>query len=441
MTLPRIEPPDPSITQVIPTLAAIKQPLLAHGVNLQFSYIQDTFGNVTGGVKQGATYASALYMLLDVDLGKMAGLSGLTFRANAYQIQGAGLSINNIYNYATISSIEARSTTRLVELWLEQKFLNDLASIRVGQLAADNEFFSSEFDALYVNGTFGWATIFSANLPGSGPGYPLATPGARLKLTPNEHLTLLAGLFNGDPAGTGFSGKEQAVDPAGINFRLHDPALLFGEAQFAYNQDKASSGLAGTVKLGAWYHLGTFNDNHFGFDGKSLADPTGVGVPLAYAGDYSVYGVIDQMIWRLDGDNPKKGVGVFGRIAASPGDRNLMDFYADAGVNFIGIVPHRPNDTFGFAASYSRLSPSVAALDRDNAFFTGKLSAERDYELALELTYQAVVVAGWTVQPDFQYIVHPGGGSPDPANPAQRIPNAAVIGLRRQRIPVRAGQE
>lgn len=425
-----LETPDPSISTSVPALGDLKQALLAQGVNFQLSYLQDTFGNVTGGVQQGATYNSALYMLADADLGKLAGLSGATFRINAFQIQGTGLSIANIYNYSTVSSIEARPTTRLVELWLEQKIFDDHASIRIGQLAADAEFFTSEFDALYVNGTFGWATLFAANLPGSGPGYPLATPGVRAKVAPNEHLTLLAGLFNGDPAGTGFTGLEQIADPNGVNFRLHDPALWFGEAQYSYNQDKDLPGLAGTVKVGGWYHFGSFNDNHFGYDGKSLADPTGVGVPIAYNGDFAVYGVVDQMLWRLPGDDPKQGVAVFARAAGSPADRNLMDFYADAGVNLIGVLTQRPKNSFGVAAAFSRISPSVAAFDRDLVFFSGELSSVRNYELAIELTYQANILPGWIIQPDAQYIVHPGGGSPDPANPATRIPNAAVIGLR-----------
>jgi porin len=230
----------------------------------------------------------------------------------------------------------------------------------------------------------------------------LATPGARLKVTPNEHVTLLAAIFNGDPAGTGFTGLEQIKDPAGINFRLNDPPLLFGEAQFSYNQDKASSGLAGTVKIGAWYHFGAFDDNHFGFDGKSLADPEPNGEPLTHTGNYAIYGVIDQMLWRLPGDDPKKGVGAFARIAGSPEDRNLMDFYADAGVNFIGVLAQRPDDVFGCAAAFSRLSPPVTAFDQDSVFFSGELSAVRNYELALELTYQAQILPGWTVQPDFQ---------------------------------------
>jgi porin len=430
---PRAQLPDtiePSIASEIPALMDLKQAFLSKGVNFQLSYIQDAMGNPTGGVQQGATYNSALYMLVDADLAKLAGLTGATFRVNAFQIQGLGLSYANVYNLSTLSSVEARPTTRLVELWFEQKLFSDLASIRIGQLAADTEFFTSEFGGLYVNGTFGWATMFAGNLPGSGPGYPFATPGARVKWTPNEHLTLLAAIFNGDPAGTGFSGDEQIANRNGVNFRLRGPALLFGEAQYAYNQDKASSNLAGTVKLGGWFHFGNFYDNHFAYDGFSLADPAGVGSPKSYNGDYTLYGVIDQMLWRLPGDDPKKGVAAFARVAGAPGDRNLINFYAEGGVNFMGMLPQRPGDAFGLGAAYTHMAPSISAFDRDTAFFAGEISAVRDFELALELTYQAIIVPGWTVQPDLQYVVHPGGGVADPVNPATRIPNAFVIGLR-----------
>jgi hypothetical protein len=76
----------------------------------------------------------------------------------------------------------------------------------------------------------------------------------------------------GDPSGAGFTELGGILDPAGLNFRLRDPPLLLGEVQHQYNQDKAAPGLAGTVKLGAWYHFGKLDDEHFDVDGKSLAD-------------------------------------------------------------------------------------------------------------------------------------------------------------------------
>ena len=160
---------------------------------------------------------------------------------------------------------------------------------------------------------------------------------------------------------------------------------MIGEAQYKYNQDVDSQGLAGTVKLGGWLHFGRFDDNHVGIDGKSLADPTSIGQPLVHRGDFGVYGVIDQMLWRLPGEGPKKGIGGFARVAASPSDRNLMSFYAEAGVNFIGLWTQRPDDTFGCAVAFSQLSPPLGALDRDTNFFAGEALPVRSYELALEL--------------------------------------------------------
>lgn len=427
------QPGAPSITALIPALADLKNGLLDRGINFQLSYIQDTFGNPAGGVKQGATYGSVVYMAIDADLEKFASLPGTTFRVNAYQIQGRNLSEDNIFNYSTISGFAARPTTRLFELWVEQKLLSDFASIRIGQLTADNQFFISEFgNSLFANVTFGWSNLFIQDLPGGGgPNYPLATPGVRLAVNPTDRLTLLAAVFNGDPAGTGFTGLQELEDPSGTNFRLRDPPFLIGEAQYRYNQEKDSQGLAGTIKIGGWYHFGRFDDNHFGIDGKSLADPSSNGRPLVHVGDFAAYGVIDQMLWRKSPETPKKGIGGFARVAVSPSDRNLMNLYAEAGVDFIGLWDQRPDDTFGCAAAFSSLSPSIGALDRDTALFAGEALPVRSYELALEVAYQAQIGPSWIVQPDFQYIFRPGGGVIDPVNPAvRRIPDAAVFGLR-----------
>jgi porin len=427
------EADQPSITSIIPALGDLKKGLLDRGINFQLSYIQDTFGNPVGGVRQGATYGSVLYMAIDADLAKFAGLPGTTFRVNAYQIQGRSLSDANIFNFSTISGFAALPTARLFELWVEQKLFADLASIRIGQLTADNQFFISEFGStLFVNVTFGWSNLFIQDLPGGGgPNYPLATPGVRLKVTPTNQIALLAAIFNGDPAGTGFTGLQEIKDPSGTNFRLKDPPFLIGEAQYKYNQEMNSQVLAGTIKIGGWYHFAPFDDNHFGIDGRSLASPLSNGQPLVHLGDFAIYGVIDQMLWRLPGEAPKKGIGGFARIAASPSDRNLMNFYAEAGVNFMGMWKARPDDTFGCAAAFSQLSPSISALDRDTALFAGRALPIRTYELALEATYQAQIGPSWIVQPNFQYIFRPGGGVIDPVNPAiGKIPDAAVFGLR-----------
>jgi porin len=97
----------------------------------------------------------------------------------------------------------------------------------------------------------------------------------------------------------------------------------------------------------------------------------------------------------------------------------------------MGLWSQRPDDQFVVSTSYTELSPAVRALDLDVAAFTGEKLPARNYELLLEASYQAAVMPGWTVQPVFSYVFHPGGGAVNPLDPASgRIPDAAVFGVR-----------
>jgi porin len=84
----------------------------------------------------------------------------------------------------------------------------------------------------------------------------------------------------------------------------------------------------------------------------------------------------------------------------------------------------------GAAAVYGRIG--YARLDRDRVLFTGIDRPIRDYESALEFTYEARITPWWLLQPDLQLVFHPGGyiAAPPPTPMGQPIPNAVVIGLR-----------
>src|SRR5262245_15012643 len=69
------------------------------------------------------------------------------------------------------------------------------------QLVADTQFNTSTYAFQFINSTFGWPAIFTANLPSGGPAYPFATPGVQAKPDPDKNLSLLLGVFNGDPVG------------------------------------------------------------------------------------------------------------------------------------------------------------------------------------------------------------------------------------------------
>lgn len=427
---------DPSEVPTMPSVASsfsnpdpggVRAFLGERGISYGLTYIGEALGNAFGGVRRGAGYGGRLDAQMDVDLGALAGLTGLTLHANAYQIHGHGLSGCCLGNLLVASGIEARPATRLYEFWAEQRLWGDRLAVRAGQLAADTEFLISQYATLFVNGTFGWPAITAANLPSGGPAYPFAAPGMRLRLAPAENVTLLAALFDGDPAGPG--DDPQRVNRSGTNFRTGDPALLIAEIAFSYHQDKPAAGLPGTVKLGGYHHFGRFNDPRHDASGLSLNDPNGSGVPRRRRGDSGVYAVLDQLLYREPGTRDQ-GLGAFLRLAGSPSG-NLVDLYADGGVTYKGLIPGRMNDTLGLGAAYARISRGARGLDRDATLFGQAATPVRSSEAVIELSYQAEIVPGLTVQPSVQYILRPGGHTANPRDPGGgAIGNAAVLGLR-----------
>jgi porin len=392
------------------------------GIVFKWIYTNDLLSNVAGGRKRGTIDQGKFEGIWSIDLEKFAGLRDWTAYSNAFQIHNSGrIRRDYVGGLNTIAAIEAVPTLRLSELWLERRLAGGAASFRFGQLAADSEFFFSELSDMFLQSD--WPTIAAVNLPSGGPAYPLSTPGMRLKIEATRDISLLLAIFNGDPAGPPRPTRadEQIRNHNGLNFRLRDPPLIIGETQIRWNQREDAAGLAGTLKLGVWTHAGKFDDQRFANDGSLLANPAGSGVPAQHRGNFGIYGVVDQQVYRTQGGGTDKGIFLFSRASVSPSDRNLISGYIDGGIVFAGLIPRRPEDRFGASIIYSRFSERARAFDRDQAALTGPARPARDYEANLELTYVAQAAPGWTIQPNLQYIWHPSG---------QQGRNARVVGVR-----------
>jgi porin len=398
------------------------------GFTFTLQETSEVLGNVSGGIKTGAIYEGATLMGLEVDTAKAIGLPGGTFNASAYQIHGRGLSLNNIGNLNTVSSIEATRATRLFELWYEQKVLGGALAVRIGQQAADTEFQISEYGGLFINASFGWPTLAAVDLPDGGPAYPLGALGVRVKAQPREDLAFLLGVYSGSPAPAG-EGDPQLRNRSGTSFVLDRGVFVIGEVQYSINSGEEAAGLPGTYKLGAWYNSNAFADQRYANDGLLLANPASSGIALTRTNNYSLYAVADQLVWREAGSKDQ-GTGVFARVTGISNDRNLVDAFINVGVTWKGAIPGRDEDTVGLAIGLARIGARARRFDGDVAFFSGAFYPRRTSETVLELTYQAAVTPWLTLQPDFQYIFNPSGGVLSPTDPNKTIGSAAVFGLR-----------
>ncbi len=397
----------------------LRRQLCKSGLKLGLTETSEILANLSGGVRRGPIYEGLTDLDLGIDLRPTFHVRGNIF-ARAYQIHGRGLTANNLDNLNTASSIEASRTTRLVELWYEQHF--DNWRLRIGQQTITTEFLNPESARLFANAAFGWPALPSLDLPSGGPSFPLGTPAIRLRVDPEEGLTLFLALFNGDPTGAGVGGS-QLRDASGTGFRTGDGAFLISEIRY----NEASSDKNATYRFGGWWNSQGFRDLHLDTGGASLASPASNGIPRRHGGDFSFYGSVDQPFGFNETDHTS--FAAFARAMGAPGDRNLIDFYLDGGLVYKGPFS-RADDQVGLAVGYARIGGAARASDADVGRFTGQFHPVRSGEVVLELTYRAQLTGWLQLQPDFQYIVNPGGGIANPNFPTRRVGDAAIVGLR-----------
>jgi porin len=263
---------------LIDTLGSVRSTLDKHGISLGLQSTDEVFGNPNGGRAQGATFFGQTALGLGIDLDKAIDIEGGIFNVSAYQTYGHGISAAKIDNLSLVSNIEATRSARLFELWYQQSLIGGAVDVRLGQLAADQEFIITRYGAWFINSAFGWPTLPSIDLPSGGPQYPLATPGIRVRVKPGEPLTLLFAAFNGNPAGPGL-GNPQLRDSSGTLFLLGDGVYTIAEAQWAIDSGK-NGGRAITLKVGGWYHNKATPNQFFATDGLTGVAPASPGSPI-----------------------------------------------------------------------------------------------------------------------------------------------------------------
>ena len=414
----------------------LRTELSRHGMTLAIEETSEGLGNLTGGSSRGFEYEGLTQAVLQLDTRRAFGWRGGTFNVSALQIHGRNLSADRLQTLQTASGIEADRSTRLWELWYDQKLLaEDRLDIKIGQQSLDQEFMVSSNALYFVNTMFGWPMLPSADLPGGGPAYPLAALGVRARYRPADPVNILVGVFSGSPTEHS-AGDPQLDNPSGTSFPLNRGALVIAELQYVYPSlgsmvsPGESEPLARTWRIGAWYDTESFADQRFDDRGTPLADPASDGAPRQHRGDFAIYAVADQMVWRSAKD-ANRTLSIFARAMGSPfADRNLVDFSLNAGLTLRDPFTYRTDDTLGLGLGYAHVSAQVAAHDQDVAAATGAFSPRQTGETFVEATYQYQVTPWLQLQPDVQYVFNPGGGIPNPNSPNERVKDELVAGLR-----------
>jgi porin len=370
-----------------------RQKWIDQGLTITPVWTQEIFGNPTGGFRQGVVESGLLSLALDADAAKFTGWADAgQFHANFFYLYGPNLDTQDVGDFSAVSSNTGNNTFRMQECWYQQPFWDRRVSLKIGLITVDTDFFVSPTSTLFIDGTFGAPNLPTLDDPYNLPTYPLAAPALELNLKPTDNFSLLAGVFSGNNG-------SQAGNSNGFDFRLDGASglLIMSEAGYLLNQGPNDKGLAGSYKLGSYVQTGPFQTWN-SKTGNALS-----GTPLDEQGpDYGIYGIIDQQVFKED----SRVISLFLRPGYAPSNINLVNPYLDGGFNFTGFIPGREQDVLGLAAARSWISGAY-----DHYKQTVNNAPSSTAETVVEATYRVQIRPCWTLQPDCQYILQPGGAS------------------------------
>lgn len=105
----------------------------------------------------------------------------------------------------------------------------------------------------------------------------------------------------------------------------------------------------------------------------------------------------DQYLWQPS-DDPKRGIGIFFNFGITDGKVNPVKYSYLMGIGGKGVVPGRPQDSFGFGWARTEFSDDFVP------FLRQQLDLGLDHEDAVEIYYNAEITPWMSVSPSFQVV-------------------------------------
>ncbi len=318
-------------------------------------------------------YASGLEIGLALDLGKLMNARGLVFTVSGDYRAGRDLS-QDIGSTLVPAQIFAGDAMRLYQLSLEQSLLDERLSVLACRIGLGDDFFASAIYQNYVQAAFNNNHgSLGLNVPSFSVG-PVTTWGWRTRYE-YESAYVMSGIYYADD--TIGADKKQGLD---FSIRSNKGFIFALQIGYKHNQGKSAQGLPGNFAVGSYYDSKEYADLGDSSDGRY--------------GNYGIYFHVDQMLYAEPHTTRQQGVTAF--LAATVAPRNDMKtfpYFYVGGMVYGGLFPGRDRDTTALGVAYSQ--------------FSGQL--EGTYETAFEINHKCQITPWLSLQPDFQYILRPGG--------------------------------
>lgn len=375
-----------------------KAHLTREGVTPVLVYDGSAVANTSGGMRTGTAYVGNLRLQLALDGNQLLRAPGWTAFFQVLSIHG-GQPSNFIGDAQGVNSYAAKPALRFYEAWGQYSSLNGRWSFLAGRYDLNSEFYRIASSGLFLNSSFGMGPEFSQSGIGGPSIFPDTSFGARVTFKPNSSILIRTAIMDGVPANRTdgqirFPGQKEGLLFVSEIVFLTRPGSDASQGISKYRVGRGANFPAYDDKfaIGAWHYTGTFRD-------LSLVDNKGR--PLQHEGSSGAYVLIDQTLFRSPA-NPKARLSGFLQYGVGDGRINQFESYAAAGLTASGFMTSRPDDTFGIALTSARNgSHYIDSLDMQTIPTTSA-------ETSIEATYLLQVNPRLAIQPDIQYVIHPG---------------------------------
>jgi len=367
-----------------------RQALEEKGVEFFSYYNAIIASNVSGGRHSGKDAAGDLYTGVNVDLGKALDWDGWLFELSGIDRHGDSIDkdVGGIYS---VMQLVGGQTYFLYNVSLEKIWGDEKYGLKFGRITATDDFAGSPFYGYYLSNSIN-GQIRAVLFDGVMTSYPFAVWGTRFQYAPTDEFRIKVGAYQ--LTERMFDPEEHGTDFA---FRTSDGLSVMAQLEW----DWSWGDRPGHFNLG-------INNVHFempDFNSDEVTDPFN-----------RYYAQIDHQVTQ-ESPGSSQGLYLFATLAYThQQEAALVPLQTSFGAQYVGPFFGRNQDRLIFGSTYGKLSEDYA--DEQEALGKGR----PDYEWIFELGYRVQLTKFAYVQPDVQYVMHPGGTGD--------IPDATVLGMQ-----------
>ncbi|MFN5010266.1 MAG: carbohydrate porin [Gammaproteobacteria bacterium] len=358
--------------------------------DIEAYYAGDLWQNLDGGIERGGAYLDSLDVIVTWDGERAVGVKGLS--AQALVLWNNGGSINmKVGDSFGVSNIETVEALRLFEAWVQYAPQHPERSLRLGLYDLNIEFDATDTGGVFLNSTFGMGIDFAQSGEAGPSAFPLTSLAVRGQWRFDERWRVQGVLADGVPG--------DPERPERTSVKLSSDDGLLGVVEIEHNEGGRR------WVLGHWRYSARFDE---------LAATLPDGSPRRSRGNEGSYAFVETpLTGPLAAGREASAVLRVGR--ADPRFNSFRDSLQLA-LAWQGGLLGREGEVFGVAVAHARHGEEARA--------AGASAGEplRRDETVFEITWKFPVAPRLTLQPDLQYIVHPG------SVPGRR--DALVAGVR-----------